>query len=82
MVGVIILSIYILGVVIRALVFPKLFPYEEGEWEILCGEAMPIDEEEHKMNLAAMCIIWPLILAMVIVVVLPVKCVEYLSRMI
>ena len=78
----IILGIYILGVVISALVFPKLFPYEEGEWEILCGEAMPIDEEEHKMNLTAMCFIWPLVLAMIIVVVLPVKCIEYLSRMI
>ena len=82
MIGLIILGIYILGVVISALVFPKLFPYEEGEWEILCGEARPIDEEEHKMNLASMCFIWPLSLAMVIVVVLPVKCIEYLSRMI
>ena len=82
MVGLIILGIYILGVVISALIFPKLFPYEEGEWEILCGETMPIDEEEHKMNLASMCFIWPLILAMIIVVVLPVKCIEYLSRMI
>ena len=78
----IILGIYILGVVISALVFPKLFPYEEGEWEILCGEVRPIDEDEHKMNLASMCFIWPLVLAMIIVVVLPIKCIEYLSRMI
>ena len=79
MVGLIILGIYILGIVISALVFPKLFPYEEGEWEILCGEAMPIDEEEHKMNLAAMCFIWPLFLALILAIVLPIKLIEYLS---
>ena len=79
MMGLIILSIYILGIVISALVFPKLFPYEEGEWEIICGEAMPIDEDEHKMNVATMCFIWPLILALILVIALPVKLIEYLS---
>ena len=79
MVGLVVLGVYIFGVVISALIFPKLFPYEEGEWEILCGEAMPIDEEEHKMNVSAMCFIWPLVLVLIIVIVLPVKLIEYLS---
>lgn len=76
----IILGIYIIGVVISALVFPRLFPYEEGMWEIFEGEAMPIDEEEHKMNITALCFIWPLIWILIVIIVLPVKGIECLCE--
>jgi hypothetical protein len=82
MVGLIILSIYIIGLVVSALIFPKLFPYEEGMWEMFEGEAMPIDEEDHMHSITAMCFIWPLVLTMIIVVVLPIKCIEYLNKVI
>lgn len=51
--GWIILSIYIIGLVASALIFPRIFPYEEGMWEIFEGDAIPIDEEEHMMNITA-----------------------------
>ena len=76
----IILGIYIIGVVISALVFPRLFPYEEGEWEMICGELMPVSEEEHKMNVSAMCFIWPLIWVLIVIIVLPIKSIECLCE--
>ena len=37
--GWIILSIYIIGIVVSALIFPKVFRYEDGMWDIVDGEA-------------------------------------------
>ena len=75
--GWIILSIYIIGIVVSALIFPRVFPFEDGMWEIIDGEAMPIDEEEHKMNITAMCFFWVLVVALM-VIALPIKGIEHL----
>lgn len=78
--GWIILSIYIIGLVASALIFPRLFPYEEGMWEIVEGEAMPIDEEEHMMSITAMCFLWVLVVA-IMVIALPIKGIERLTNL-
>lgn len=74
----IILSIYVIGVVASALIFPKVFPYKEGEWEFEGGEAYPIDEVSHKIKIEGMCFLWPLVIAFM-VLMLPIKAVEYLT---
>lgn len=77
--GWIILSIYIIGIVVSALIFPKVFRYEDGMWDIVDGEAMLIDEEEHKMNITALCFFWVLVVALM-VIVLPIKGIEWLAE--
>ena len=77
--GWIILSIYIIGIIVSALIVPKAFRYEEGMWDIVDGEAMPIDEEEHKMNITALCFLWVLVVALM-VIVLPIKGIEWLAE--
>lgn len=66
------LIIYFVGVILAAIVMPKLFPYQEGDWELFGGEAHLIDEEQHKSNNAARVMLWPLCLA-VLVILLPIK---------
>ena len=78
--GWIIISIYIIGLVASALIFPRLFPYEEGMWEMFEGEAMPIDEEEHMMNITTMCFFWVLVVA-IMVIALPIKGIERLTNL-
>lgn len=77
--GWIILSIYIIGIVVSALIFPKVFRYEDGMWDIVDGEAMLIDEEEHKMNITALCFFWVFVVALM-VIVLPIKGIEWLAE--
>ena len=77
--GWIILSIYIIGLVASALIFPRIFPYEEGMWEMFEGEAMPIDEEAHMMNITTMCFFWVLVVA-IMVIALPIKGIERLTN--
>lgn len=77
--GWIILSIYIIGIVVSALIFPRVFRYEDGMWEIIDGEAMPINEEEHKMNITALCFLWVLVVA-IMVIALPIKSIEWLAE--
>jgi amino acid permease len=79
--GWIILSIYVIGLIASALIFPRLFPYKEGMWEIFEGEAMPIDEEEHKMNITAMCFLWVFVVA-IMVIVLSIKGIEWLAEVV
>ena len=64
MYGWIILGIYVIGFLISAMIFPRAFPYQEGDWEIIDGEAFPTDEETHKMLIGGMSIVWPLVLAL------------------
>lgn len=78
--GWIIFSIYIIGIVMSALIFPRVFRYEEGMWEIIDGEAIPIDEEEHKMSITAMCFLWVLVVA-IMVIALPIKGIERLTNL-
>lgn len=78
--GWIILSIYIIGLVASALIFPRLFPYEEGMWEMFEGEAIPIYAEEHMMNITAMCFFWVLVVA-IMVIALPIKGIEHLTNL-
>jgi hypothetical protein len=49
-------------------------------WEIFEGEAMPIDEEEHMMNITAMCFLWVFVVA-IMVIALPIKGIEHLTNL-
>lgn len=60
MTGWIILGIYVIGILVSAMIFPKVFPYKEGDFEIIDGEVYPIDEEIHKIHIGALSIVWPL----------------------
>ncbi len=64
--------IYFVGVILAAIVMPKLSPYQEGDWELIGGEAFPIDEKQHKSNNAARVMLWPLCLA-ILAIFLPIK---------
>lgn len=66
------LIIYVVGLIIAAIVAPKLMPYEEGMWRIEYGEAHPISEEEHKSDNVMRVLLWPLLLA-VFIILLPCK---------
>ena len=76
----IILGIYIIGVIASALIFPRVFPYNEGEWEFENGEAYPVDEEGHRIKIEGMCLLWPLVIFLMLLM-LPIKSVEYLTRL-
>ena len=61
------LIIYVVGLVISAMVLPKLMPYEEGMWRIEYGEAHLISEEEYKSDNVVRVLLWPLLLAALII---------------
>ena len=65
MAGWIILGIYVIGISLSAMIFPRAFPYQEGDWEIIDGEAYPIDEEIHKIHVCGLSIVWPLVVALI-----------------
>lgn len=65
MIGWIILGIYVVGILLSAIIFPRAFPYQEGDWEIIDGEAYPIDEEIHKIRVCGLSIVWPLVVALI-----------------
>lgn len=64
MVGWIILGIYIIGILLSAIIFPRAFPLEE-DWVIRDGEAYPIDEEIYKIHICEMSTIWPLVVVLI-----------------
>ena len=54
--------IYLIGFVIMAIVLPRWLSFEEGDFEVIEGEVFYIDEINHKMNITAMVILWPVVL--------------------
>lgn len=64
MTGWIILGIYVIGILVSAMIFSKVFPYKEGDFEIIDGEVYPIDEEIHKTNIGGLSIVWPLVVTL------------------
>ena len=58
--------IYLIGFVIMAIVLPRWLSFEEGDFEVIDGVAYPIDEIDHKMNITAMVILYPIVLPFLI----------------
>lgn len=59
--------IYIVGLIIAAIVIPKILPYKEGMWRIEYEGAYPITEEMHKNDNLIRIIIWPILLIALII---------------
>lgn len=57
--------IYFVGVIICAFLFPRLFPYQEGDWELIDGVLVEKDESQHKIDNSARVMLWPLVVAFI-----------------
>lgn len=55
--------IYFVGVIICAFLFPRLFPYPEGDWKLIDGVLVEKDESQHKIDNSARVMLWPLVVA-------------------
>lgn len=55
--------IYFVGVIICAFLFPRLFPYQEGDWELIDGVLVEKSESQHKIDNSARVMLWPLVAA-------------------
>ena len=75
--GIILLSIYIIGVPIWMFIEKKYIPYQEGEYTIEFDRAYEVTPEMHKTDAIARSVMWPLCAAFVIVL-LPVVLLEAL----
>ena len=70
--GWILLVVYIIGIFICALIFPKIFPFKDGDWEYDNGEFFPIDKDLHRINIETMVALWPIFFAFILFL-LPMK---------
>jgi hypothetical protein len=61
------LIIYIVGVVIASFAIPKMLPYKENMWRIEYDGVREITENEHYCDNIARILIWPLLVAVVII---------------
>lgn len=61
------LIIYIVGVIIASFIIPKILPYEEGMWRCEISGVRLISEDDHRLDNIARILIWPLLVAVVII---------------
>lgn len=61
------LIIYIVGVIIASFIIPKMLPYEEGMWRCEISGVRQISEDEHFLDNIARILIWPLFVAVAII---------------
>lgn len=61
------LIIYIVGVIIASFIIPKAFPYREDSYEIGFNYTLKITEDRHKADNVRRVLIWPLVVAVVII---------------
>ena len=61
------LIIYIVGVIIASFVIPKMLPYKEGMWRCEISGVRQISEDEHSLDNIARILIWPLLVAVAII---------------
>ena len=61
------LIIYIVGVIIASFVIPKMLPYKEGMWRCGISGVRQISEDEHSLDNIASILIWPLFVAVAII---------------
>lgn len=61
------LIIYIVGVIIASFVIPKMLPYKEGMWRCEISGVRQISEDEHFLDNIARILIWPLFVAVAII---------------
>lgn len=71
------LIIYIVGVIIASFVIPKMLPYEDDMWRIESYGVHKITKNEHFCDNIARILIWPLIVA-ILTVLLPIAVVSNL----
>lgn len=55
--------IYFVGVIICSFLFPRLFPYTEGDFELIDGVCVEKSESLHKIDNSARVMLWPLVVA-------------------
>ena len=75
MLSIILIVIYIVGIIIWMKIEKKYFPYKEGEYTIEFDGAHEITPEIHDDNAMCRSVLWPLYLA-IIIVLLPFKLVD------
>jgi hypothetical protein len=61
------LIIYIVGVIIASFVIPKMLPYKEGMWRCEISGVRQISKDEHSLDNIARILIWPLFVAVAII---------------
>lgn len=61
------LIIYIVGVIIASYIIPKMFLYNENMWRIKYDGVHEITENEHYYDNIARILIWPLLVAVAII---------------
>lgn len=61
------LIIYIVGVIIASFVIPKMLPYKEGMWRCEISGVRQISKDEHFLDNIARILIWPLLVAVAII---------------
>lgn len=71
------LIIYIVGVIIASFVIPKMLPYKENMWRIEYYGVHEITKNEHLYDNIARILIWPLLVA-VFIILFPIAAVSNL----
>lgn len=61
------LIIYIVGVIIASFIIPKMLPYKDGMWRCEFSGVRQISEDEHFLDNIARILIWPLFVAVAII---------------
>lgn len=55
--------IYFVGFIIFSFLFPRLFPYTEGDFEFIDGVCVEKSESQHKADNSTRTILWSLVAA-------------------
>lgn len=59
--------IYFVGVIICSFLFPRLFPYTGGDFEYIDGVLVEKNESQHKADNSARVMLWPLVVAFLVI---------------
>lgn len=73
--------IYFVGVIICSFLFPRLFPYTEGDFELIDGVFVEKSESQHKADNSTRTILWPLVVAF-LVILTPIVILDAIASMI
>lgn len=59
--------IYLVGFIICSFLFPRLFPYTGGDFERIDGVLVKKSESQHKADNSTRAILWPLVVAFLVI---------------
>ena len=69
------IAIYFIGLIICTIIFPKIFPYKEDNWEVIHGYVIKEDKYSYEIDIKSMIALWPIVICFMIIL-LPIKLID------